>query len=122
MKPQAPPTVVVDGGWWPRSPNLSEELPALLGELWEGLGGVDRVAYNLTAWPGAPRQVQVHGQVVRLGGYRSQNPQSIDLVGGSGRRVTTLLVIPFDASAEATEAALAAAADPRAASTSRTST
>jgi hypothetical protein len=114
MKPQAPPTGVVDGGWWPRSPDLPEELTALLGELSEGLGGVERVSYNLTAWPGAPRRVQLHGRTVRLGGYHSQNPHSIDLVSGSGR-VTTLLVIPFDAGAEAAEAALAAAADPDAA-------
>jgi uncharacterized protein DUF5994 len=114
MKPPAAPTGVVDGGWWPRSRDLAEELPAILTELWERLGGVGRVAYNLTAWPGAPRRLQLHARVVRLAGYHSQNRHSLDLVGGVERRITTLLVIPLDARPEAAEAALAAAADPSA--------
>jgi hypothetical protein len=31
LKPKAPTTGYVDGAWWPRSRDLSAELPALLG-------------------------------------------------------------------------------------------
>ena len=54
MKPEAPASGVVDGAWWPRSNALAEQLPELLTELWDRLGGVERVSYNLGAWPGAP--------------------------------------------------------------------
>jgi uncharacterized protein DUF5994 len=80
MKPDTPPSGVVDGAWWPRSRDLADQLPALLIELWDRLGGVERVSYNLTAWPGAPRRISVDGRLVRLGGYRTQDPLSIDLV------------------------------------------
>ncbi len=112
MKPKAPPSGVVDGAWWPRSRDLADQLPALLTELWDRLGGVERVSYNLTAWPGAPRRISVGGRLLRLGGYRTQDPLSIDLVGGTGRRVTTLLVVPIEASDDEAEAALAAGSDP----------
>jgi hypothetical protein len=112
MKPEAPPSGVVDGPWWPRSHDLAEQLPALLTELWDRLGGVERVSYNLGAWPGAPRRISLSGHVVRLGGFRSQDPLSIDLVGKAGRRITTLLVVPVEASPEVAQAALAASCDP----------
>jgi hypothetical protein len=119
LKPEAPPSGVVDGAWWPRSDDLAEQLPALLTQLWDRLGGVDRVSYNLGAWPGAPRRTNVSGHVVRLGGYRTQDPLSIDLVGGRAGRITTLLVVPVETSPDAAEAALAAGSDPDGAGTLR---
>jgi hypothetical protein len=80
----------------PQSRDLADQLPALLIELWGRLGGVEPVSYNLTAWPGAPRRISVGSRLVRLGGYRTQDPLSIDLVGGAGGRVTTLLVVPVE--------------------------
>jgi Family of unknown function (DUF5994) len=112
MKPVASPSGVVDGAWWPRSRDLADQLPDLLIELWDRLGGVVRVSYNLTAWPGAPRRMSVAGQLVRLGGYRRQDPLTIDLVSGRGGRITTLLVVPVEASDDEAEAALAAGSDP----------
>ena len=112
MKPEAPRSGVVDGAWWPRSGDLADQLPALLVELWDRLGGVERVSYNLTAWPGAPRRMRVGGRLVRLGGYRTQDPLSIDLVSGVDGRITTLLVVPVETGDEKAEAALAAGFDP----------
>jgi hypothetical protein len=51
----------------------------------------------------------VDGRTVRLAGYRTQAPHTIDLVSGHGR-VTTLLVVPVEADQAAAEAALEAAA------------
>ena len=60
-----------------------------------------------------PRRISVSGHVVRLGGFRTQDPMSIDLVGGkAGRHITTLLVVPVETSPDAAEAALAAGCDP----------
>jgi Family of unknown function (DUF5994) len=112
MKPEAPPSGVVDGAWWPRSRDLADQLPALLVELWDRVGGVERVSYNLTTWPRAPRRMRVGGRLVRLGGYRMQDPLSLDLVSGVGGRITTLLVVPVETGDEEAEAALAAGSDP----------
>jgi len=38
LKPDAPTTGYVDGGWWPRSRKLEAELPALVAALGQRLG------------------------------------------------------------------------------------
>jgi hypothetical protein len=44
LKPKAPATGYVDGGWWPRSRDLSAELAALVEVLVVRLGRIERVA------------------------------------------------------------------------------
>jgi hypothetical protein len=51
----------------------------------------------------------VDGSLVRLGGYRSQHPNTVDLV--SGRQVFTLLVVPPHTSPDSARRALTAAAE-----------
>ncbi|HKS47628.1 MAG TPA: DUF5994 family protein, partial [Amycolatopsis sp.] len=48
LKPKAPATGYVDGAWWPRSRDLSAELPTLLAVLAIRPGRIERVTYNLT--------------------------------------------------------------------------
>src|SRR2546423_461190 len=93
MKPKAPTTGYVDGAWWPRSRNLPTELPALLAALAVRLGRVQRVSYNLTTWDPAPRRIHIDGQLLRLGGFHTQLPNTIDLIETNGTRIT-LLVLP----------------------------
>lgn len=100
----------VDGGWWPRSRDLAAELPDLLSELASRLGRIERVSYNLSVWGAVSRKLVVGKSVVRLAGFRSQHPDTIDVI--SGRRLITILVVPPEASTELAERALAAAADP----------
>jgi hypothetical protein len=107
LKPRAPVTGFVDGGWWPRSRDLPAELPALLAVLELRLGRVESVSYNLDAWGSTPRKITIDGRLVRLAGYRSQHPATID-VHSAGHRVT-LLVVPPDATPEAAHGALMAA-------------
>jgi hypothetical protein len=57
--------------------------------------------------------MSVAGRLVRLGGYRRQDPLTIDLVSGRGGRITTLLVVPIEANDDEAEAGLAAGSDPR---------
>ena len=107
LKPRAPVTGFVDGGWWPRSRDLPAELPALLAVLAVRLGPVESVSYNLDAWGLAPRRITIDGRIVRLAGYRSQHPATIDVL-SAGHRVT-LLVVPPEATPEAAQGTLMAA-------------
>ncbi len=93
LKPKAPTTWDVDGAWWPRSWDLSTELPALLAVLAIRLGRVQQVSYNLSTWNAAPRRLNVDGHQVRLGGFHAQHPHTIDVIASNGTRLT-LLVLP----------------------------
>ncbi|TCO54253.1 DUF5994 family protein [Actinocrispum wychmicini] len=93
LKPKAPATGHVDGAWWPRSRDLSVELPELLVVLAVRLGHVVRVTYNLDAWHPTARHLIAQGGVVRLEGFRSQ-PADIVTVIGTDRQRLTLLVVP----------------------------
>lgn len=95
LKPKAPTTGHVDGAWWPRSKDLSVELPALLAVLTVRLGLITRATYNLAAWNPAARRLVVDGHVVRLEGFHSQ-PADIVTVVGRERQRLTLLVVPPD--------------------------
>jgi hypothetical protein len=107
LKPRGPVTGFVDGGWWPRSRDLPAELPALLAVLAVRLGPVESVSYNLDTWGPTPRRITLDGRVVRLAGYRSQHPATIDVLGAAHR--VTLLVVAPDAAPAAARGALMAA-------------
>jgi hypothetical protein len=94
LKPKAPTTGYVDGAWWPRSRDLSAELPALLAVLAVRLGRVHRVSFNSTDWDAAPRRITVDGQPVRLGGFDSQHANTVDVIGPDGSRIMLLVVPP----------------------------
>jgi uncharacterized protein DUF5994 len=84
----------VDGGWWPRSLDLSVELPPLLTAMWSAGYDVFRIVYNLTAWDPAPRRLTASGRRVKLGGFRLQDKASISLVDSGGRKRIDLVVVP----------------------------
>ena len=107
LKPKAPATGVVDGGWWPRSRDLATEVPTLLTVLAVRLGTVEGVSYHLGDWGLTPRKIKVGGARVRLAGYRSQHPGTIDVY--NQRQLVTLLVVAPDATARVARAALMAA-------------
>lgn len=110
LKPQAATTGQVDGAWWPRSRDMAAELPTLLTDLAARLGRVERVSYNLAAWAPTARKITIGGAVVRLGGYRTQHPDTVDVLGA--RQQLTLLVVPPEASPQAARRALNTAAQP----------
>lgn len=93
-KPTAPTMGYVDGAWWPRSRDLTAELPALLAVLAARLGPIARIAYRLTPWDPSARQLNPDGTVARLGGYRAFNPDTVDVMTSSGNRLTLLVVPP----------------------------
>ncbi|PND54552.1 hypothetical protein CRM90_27370 [Mycobacterium sp. ENV421] len=93
LKAQAPQTGYHDGAWWPRSDDLTTELPDLLAVLSVRLGPIDRVLYKLNDWAKAPTTLAANGRSVRLDGYRLPPPSTIEVLGFNGDRIV-LLVIP----------------------------
>ena len=93
LKPEGSTTGFVDGAWWPYSTELATEVPALLAAITGRLGSIERVSYNLAGWASASRRVDAGGIRVRLDGFRTRPPDTIDVSGVNDHRVT-LLVIP----------------------------
>ena len=109
IKPKAPTTGYVDGGWWPRSGDLSRETPALAHALGVRLGRVTRVAYALDAWDTTPRRITVDGGTVRLEGFHSQDRHVVHVSGSDHERLS-LLVVPPEANVAAAHDAMTRAA------------
>ena len=108
LQPDASSTGFVDGAWWPRSRDFAAELPTVVAELSTRLGPVERVAYNLDAWPTTPRKIRVGGALVRMGGFHSLDADTVQMIGAHRRLV--LLVIPPDTEQQQALDVLAAAA------------
>jgi len=111
LKPAAPTTGNVDGAWWPRSRDLAAELPALLAAVADRLGRIDRVTYHLADWPAAHRRIVVGDHVVRLEGFRSQEPGSLTVIGWDRHRLT-VRVIPPETGPDAAQRVLTRAVEP----------
>lgn len=92
VKPDAPTTGFVDGAWWPASRDLAAEVPALAAELTDRLGPIQSVSYSIGAWEPAPRKITIGTSAVRMAGYRTQDHDTVDVIGD--RRRLTLLVVP----------------------------
>lgn len=93
LKPKAPATGSVDGAWWPASRNLTTELPSLLAVLAVRLERIERVTFDLAAWPPTGRRLAFDGCDVRLEGFRSQHG-TVTVIGAWNRHRVTLLVVP----------------------------
>jgi hypothetical protein len=101
----------VDGAWWPHSLDLAAELPSLVAAVQAAGIDVNRVTYNLDAWPAAPRRLALSDRTLKLGGFRTQDPATIGLVNSSTRKTLMLVVIPPTATPESAEQALALASE-----------
>lgn len=111
LKPKAPTTGYVDGAWWPRSDDLSKEIPDLLAVLSVRLGVIERVIYNLGDWAKAPTEFEMNGEPIRLGGSTGQPVDTIQVIGDNHKLI--LLVVPPGTNPELAHDAMmsAAAAD-----------
>lgn len=111
LNPNVPATSYVDGAWWPRSRQLTAELPGLLAELTASVRLVALVGYHRNAWDAAPEQMDVAGRTVGLEGFSSSSPATVLVIGAAGERVTLLVVAPETAEDQAQQM-LAAAGQP----------
>lgn len=83
----------IDAAWWPRSLDLTTELPPLLAVLWTAAREITRVTYNTAAWDPAPRQMRIEGRTVRLGGFTTSDPVTVRLSDAWGAERIDILVI-----------------------------
>lgn len=86
----------LDAAWWPRSRDLTAELPGLMAVLWTAGREVNRITFNLHTWNAAPRRMQIEGRTVRLGGFASGDPVTIRLSDPWGKERIDVLVIDPD--------------------------
>lgn len=98
---------VLDGAWWPRSRNVTTELPALITALTAHLGPVTRVGLDATAWQDIPTRLVIDDQVVHL----DSDPVGDDtvLITRGHNDHFALLVVPPDTPADAAREAMARA-------------
>ncbi|WP_051865393.1 DUF5994 family protein [Streptomyces griseus] len=104
--------VLIDGAWWPRSRDLTAELPALIEILDPLWGRITRVTVNPTFWPVIPRKVPVRGHVVHVGWFEAeQDPHKLLLLSYTVGR-WDLLVIPPETEPAIAARLMATATDP----------
>ncbi|SEE23039.1 DUF5994 family protein [Streptomyces sp. Ag109_O5-10] len=112
LAPAGAPPALIDGVWWPRSRNLTEQLPALvecLDPLW---GRITRIAVSRTFWPVIPGEVPAHGHMVRVGWSNSgQDPHKLLLLSYTFG-CWSLLVVPPETGPATAARLMATATDP----------
>lgn len=93
LKPRDQRFGSVQGAWWPRSTQLTTELPLLLAALWSRLGRVDRVVYDQNAWAPAPLHLRFRSGEVALDSSADRSINTISLI-RKGAESLVLLVVP----------------------------
>jgi Family of unknown function (DUF5994) len=105
LKPYRSASEHIDGAWWPRSPELVDELPDLVASVSDRLGQVVMVGYRRNGWAPTPQLAEIGGQTIELLGFTSDEPTSVILIGEDGRHLTLHVVRP-DASEDVAQKAL----------------
>lgn len=98
---------VLDGAWWPRSRDITVELPKLIAALTEHLGPVERVGLDARAWDGLPTRLTIDDRVVHI----DSSPVGDDtaMITRGDRDLFSLLVVPPQATPDTARAAMARA-------------
>ena len=99
VRPDGGTDSALDGAWWPRTRDLSVEVPELIAALDRRGVEVERFTYAMGAWSPAPRKVVVRGRTVRTGGFSAMDPQVVCLTTHGGARRLDLVVVPPEADA-----------------------
>src|SRR6476661_10558321 len=80
LKPAHRSCGFVQGAWWPRSTELTAELPSLLAALSLRVGSIDSVLYHESDWSSAPLSIKHQGDQVILGAHQEW-PNVVSLFG-----------------------------------------
>ncbi|MFJ5136448.1 DUF5994 family protein [Streptomyces sp. NPDC088707] len=102
---------LLDGAWWPRSRDLTLEIPPLVDALAGHFGRITRVTVNPARWPVVPHKVAVAGHTVHVGWFTEQDPDKMILLSYAVGRCD-LLVVPPDTEPAAAARLMASAAVP----------
>ncbi|MCX4459456.1 DUF5994 family protein [Streptomyces sp. NBC_01340] len=112
LAPPGTAPALIDGAWWPRSRDLTAELPLLTAALDPRWGRITHVTVNPTFWPVIPRKVPVQGHVVKVGWFKAeQDPHKLLLLSYTSGR-WDLLVIPPETDAVTAARLMTTATDP----------
>jgi hypothetical protein len=103
------PVGYIDAAWWPRSRELATELTPVLAQLAAEGRRIARVIYDLNYWTSTSRRLVVGGQLVRLGGFSTDEPRLISFIEASGRGRIDVLIIDPDTDPAVAEKAMALA-------------
>lgn len=98
----------LDGGWWPRSRDLSVELADLIDHFPQHFGRVGRVLVSPPDWEPSPRRLPVRGRMVKVGSFPSDDTHLICLTTSDGTYLRLLVVPHTFNEADGSEALLAA--------------
>ena len=93
LKPAHRSCGFVQGAWWPRSTELTSELPSLLAALSLRVGSIDSVLYHESDWSSAPLSIKHQGDQVILGAHQEW-PNVVSLFGPRFGRLDLLVVPP----------------------------
>ena len=112
--PSIPPTVArlalcqrdhtrgaIDGAWWPKSLDLSSELPDLVSVFGSWIGEVHRVVYDPSAWAPAPARVIRRNEMISLDPYRLVFSDTIYLMGTHSRDAVLFVLSPASSAEDA---------------------
>jgi hypothetical protein len=91
----------VDGAWWPKSLDLSLELPDLLAVFGLWIGTVHRVVYDPNGWLPAPTRIIRRNEMVSLDPYRLVFSDTIYLLGTHSRDAVLFVLSPSSSEEEA---------------------
>lgn len=102
---------MVNGAWWPRSRDLTRELPPLIAVLDPVWGRIYHVTVQVDMWPEIPNKVVTGDHVVRVGWFDAeQDRNDICLISLRGGGRWDLLVVPPELDAETAQRLMATAA------------
>ncbi|WP_319453636.1 MULTISPECIES: DUF5994 family protein [unclassified Mycobacterium] len=82
----------VGGAWWPRSRNLTAELPDLVAALAVRVGRVERVVYDPAGWDEAPERIVIGDATVTLDAYRYESFHKLYAYGIDGTSIVLRIV------------------------------
>ena len=95
LKPAHQPSGSVQGAWWPRSTQLTTELPLLLAALSPRMGTVDRIIYDETSWAPASLRMEFRGRSIILEGSSDKSTNILSVIGEGFGRLVLLVVPPY---------------------------
>ncbi|WP_067574128.1 DUF5994 family protein [Nocardia acidivorans] len=111
MNPQILHSDYIDGAWWPRTADLTVELPDLLAALRIRVGAVNRIVYDQHTWSSPPWQTIVAGREIRLEPYPFRLPNTLYVIGADAT-VIVLRVIASSTDEATANTELTAATGP----------
>ena len=87
----------VDAAWWPRSSDLTAELPHLLQAAQDSGFHATGVSYRLDdGWTAPPDQLWFSGRKVKVSGYHNHHRDMITLIDGISHERLQVVVVPAE--------------------------